>query len=395
MAETKWEILEIGEGTTINENGGKLNINMVAPIWEHVYLKSNQFPCEARKVYKIKIDADKGKSDFRTLIQFYGESGRSMDKYRLYLETEDTFTVPADINRFDITAVICTRENAEVTLGEISYEYVEDYKPQNVRLCSISDAMISWTAKRETQHDLMMEYVKLIDKVVEKEHPDLIVLTEHFHNMCDPALKLNEKFVGYDNEVVTLIAEKAKEHGVYISGSFHILENGCRYNRAILFDRKGEIIAEYDKTHLTIMEYEMGVVPGDKIVTVDTEIGRLGFVICWDIWFPGLLELYYKAGVDILINPTRGDGRPQANAASYTSGCYVVSSAYQEMNRIQDKRGKSIDECGRKGYAVATVDIKEPAWVPHLSVGGYCGEGRNIYRKERRPDLYGPLSEVE
>ena len=395
MAETTWEILEIGDGTTVSENGGKTNIDMVAPIWEHVYLKSNRFPCEEKKVYKIKIDADKGKSDCRTLIQMYGESGRSMDKYRLYIETEDTFTVPEDITSFDITAVITTREDTKVSLGEISYEYLEEYKPHNVRLCSISDAMISWTAKKETQHDIMMEYVKLIDKVVEKEHPDLIVLTEHFHNMCEPPLALKDKFVDYDNEVVTLIADKAKQHGIYISGSFHILENGCRYNRALLFDRKGEIIAEYDKTHLTIMEYEMGVVPGDKIVTVDTDIGRLGFVICWDIWFPGLLDLYYKAGVDILINPTRGDGRPQANAASYTSGCYVVSSAYQEMNRIQNKLGKSIDECGRKGYAVATVDIKEPAWVPHLSVGSYCGEGRNIFRKERRPEMYGPLSEVD
>ena len=395
MSETKWEVLEIGDGTTVADLGDKVEITMKAPIWEHVYLKSNQFPCEAGKVYKIKIDADPGKTDFRTLIQFYGDSDRSMDKYRLYIEREDTFTVPEYIDRFDITAVICTREDTNVTLGEVSYEYLGEYEPHNVRVCSISDAMIPWGAKKETQHDLMMEYVKLIDKVVAKEHPDLIVLTEHFHNMCEPALKLKDKFVDYDNEVVTLIADKAKEYGIYISGSFHILENGCRYNRAILFDRKGEIIAEYDKTHLTIMEYEMGVVPGDKIVTVDTDIGRLGFVICWDLWFPGLIDLYYKAGADILINPTRGDGRPQAYAATYTSGTYLVSSAYQGMNRIQDRYGNIVDECGRKGYAVATIDLKQPAWVPQLSVGAFCGEGRNIFRKERRADMYGPLSEVE
>lgn len=393
MPETKWTTMEIGEGVTLTEKGSKLDIDMKAPIWEHVYLKSNEFPCEAKKVYKIKIDADKGKTDFRTLIQFYGDSSRGADKYRQYIEVEDTFTVPEYIDRFDITAVICTREDTKASLGEISYEYAEDYKPHNVRLCSISDAMVPEDCKGN-QHDVMMAYVKLIDQVVAKEKPDLIVLTEHFHNMCNPPIALKDKFVDYDNEVVTLIADKAKEHGIYISGSFHILENGCRYNRAILFDRKGEIIAEYDKTHLTIMEYEMGIVPGDNIVTVDTDIGRIGFVICWDIWFPGLLELYYKAGADILINPTRGDGRPQAYAATYTSGTYLVSSAYKEMNRIQDKRGKVIDDCGRKGYSVATVDLNEPAWVPQLSVGGYCGEGRNIYRKERRPDMYGPLAEI-
>ena len=83
VAETKWEVLEIGDGTTVADINDKLEITMKAPIWEHVYLKSNQFPCEAGKVYKIQLDADPGQTDFRTLIQFYGESDRSMDKYRL------------------------------------------------------------------------------------------------------------------------------------------------------------------------------------------------------------------------------------------------------------------------------------------------------------------------
>ena len=150
MSETKWEVLEIGDGTTVADLWDKVEITMKAPIWEHVYLKSNQFPCEAGKVYKIKIDADPGKTDFRTLIQFYGDSDRGMDKYRLYIESEDTFTVPEYIDRFDITAVICTREDTNVALGEVSYEYLEDYKPHNVRVCSISDAMIPWGAKKHS-----------------------------------------------------------------------------------------------------------------------------------------------------------------------------------------------------------------------------------------------------
>ena len=60
---------------------------------------------------------------------------------------------------------------------------------------------------------------------------------------------------------------------------------------------------------------------------------------------------------------------------------------------FQDKAGEFLATTDDKGYAVATVDLTEPEWVPYLAVGNNYGEGRNIYRKDRRPDMYAPIAE--
>ena len=57
-------------------------------------------------------------------------------------------------------------------------------------------------------------FVNTLEELLKKENPDVIVLTEHWHNMCDPVIPFEEKFVTYDHMVVTRMADKAKEHGI-------------------------------------------------------------------------------------------------------------------------------------------------------------------------------------
>ena len=388
---TIWTFGDATKGVTSKEDNGKWTFDFDVNVWERVHLNSNPFPCEENKVYKIHLDGDAAKTDYRIVIHFCTEDPQ-VRGYRQYIEFDDEVRVPVGMTQFDVKVIICSRENTTATLGEISYEYVRDHKPHNVRLCAISDDMISNEFK-DNPTNLVNAYADAIDKVATKEKPDLIVLTEHYSNMCTISIPLNEKFVSMDDHAVTMLSEKAKKYGMYVCGSVHILEDGNRYNRAILFDREGKLIATYDKTHPTMNEIENGIVPGAGITVVDTDIGRLGMLICWDLWFPELVSLYYKEKVDILINCSRGGGIPQAKASTYVSGMYLVASEYRSMNRIQDKAGEFLAETNEEGYAVATVDITEPEWVPNLAVGFNYGEGRNIYRKDRRPDMYAPIAE--
>ena len=358
-------------------------------MWARVWYQSDKMPCEEGKKYRISIDSKPGNTKEKLLVNWYDETGYR--KYRSYIEAEDVITAPESSVEFTIDALYHCKEDAVAILGDITYECIGNYEPKVVTMAALSNTIVE--DRIQTHESTIQAYCDEIDKIVAKENPDLIVLTEHWHNMCDPVIPLDKKFVTYEHPAVTRIAEKAKKHGIYISGSWHIEEKGNRYNRCLLFDRKGEIIAEYDKIHLTIMEYEMGITPGDKSVVVDTDIGRIGVVICWDIWFPEMGQLLYKDNCDIIVNPTRGWGFPQAYAVSYVTGAYVVSAEHLKMTRIQDKSGASIDTVGDKHYAVATVDINEPHWEKCLSVGAGSGEGKNIYKYERRPDMYMPLTE--
>ena len=389
--DTTWTFGDATKGITYKEENNKWSFDFKPGIWERVHLQSNAFPCEENKVYKFHLDADAGKTDYRITLRFFPEDHDARG-YRKYVDFDDEIRVPEGMKYFEVKVIICSRENTTATLGEISYEYIRDHKPHNVRLCAISDCMIANEFKDTPKH-LVNAYAEAIDKVAKDEKPDLVVLTEHYSNMCTTPIPLEEKFVPMDDYAVTMLSDKAKQYGMYVCGSVHILEDGNRYNRSLLFNREGELIAKYDKTHPTMNEIENGIVPGAGITVVDTDIGRIGMLICWDLWFPELVSLYYKENVDILINCSRGGGIPQAKASSYVSGMYIVASEYKEMNRVQDKAGEFLATTDDRGYAVATVDITEPEWVPYLAVGNNYGEGRNIYRKDRRPDMYAPIAE--
>ena len=390
MAKTTWNIVATYEGrVTTNEVQGKLLTEFKTDMWTRIWFRSDKFPCQENKKYKISIDACPGNTKVKYLVNWYDATGYR--KYRSYMEKEAVVTAPESVVEFTIDVLFHTDKDAVCTLGDVCFEVVGEYEPKKVRMLAISNTLVE--GRNGTHESTIDAYCEEIDRIAAKEKPDLIVLTEHWHNMTNPPMALEDKFVTYDHPAVTRIAEKAKKYGCYISGSWHILENGNRYNRALLFDRNGEIIAKYDKIHLTIMEFEMGVTPGNESVVVETDIGRIGFVICWDIWFPEMGQLLYKDNCDIIVNPTRGWGDPQANAISYVTGAYVASSEHLRMTRIQDKSGSSIDTVGDKHYAVATVDINEPWWQRALSIGEGHGEGRNIYKYERREDMYMPLTE--
>lgn len=396
-----WKLVRKSDNVNVKETQKHLEVSIKTDKWAFASFESDVFDCAEGKIYKFSLDVNGGGSDIRVLIQFYKRENLSIYRerewfpedvygYRLYINDGEEVCVPEGMDCFNISAVITTDTDAVITLGDISLDYVRDYKPNNVCMCSITDDAVpreEWVS----QMAVTEFYCRKIDEIVAKEHPDVITLTEHFHNMNVQNMTLENKFITYDSPILKMISDKAKQHGIYICGSYHILEDGCRYNRAIMFDRKGEMIAEYDKNHLTIMEYEMGIKPGDDIVCVDTDIGRIGFIICWDMYFPEIMRRYQRKGCDIILCPTRGNAKAQNNASAITAVSYVVSSSFKEMNRIYDKNGDVISETNEDGYAITTVDINKPTWRARLSVGLYYGYSKDVFMNEMRPETYSEL----
>ena len=106
--------------------------------------------------------------------------------------------------------------------------------------------------------------------------------------------------------VDALFARLAAEHGVHILGPSGPVFTGNRpVNRATLFG-PGGVIGHQDKQIMTRFEREAwDVVPGaDGLAVFDTELGRLGVVICYDSEFPLLGRALAEAGVEILLAPS-------------------------------------------------------------------------------------------
>ncbi|NPA11883.1 MAG: carbon-nitrogen hydrolase [Epsilonproteobacteria bacterium] len=93
---------------------------------------------------------------------------------------------------------------------------------------------------------------------------------------------------------------------VLVTSLFEKVMDGIYYNTAVVFD-KGKIAGKYRKTHIPDDPgfYEkFYFTPGDEIEPIDTSIGRLGVLVCWDQWYPEAARIMALKGAEILIYPT-------------------------------------------------------------------------------------------
>jgi N-carbamoylputrescine amidase len=95
---------------------------------------------------------------------------------------------------------------------------------------------------------------------------------------------------------------------VLVTSLFEKRASGLYHNTAVVFDKDGSIAGKYRKMHIPDdpAYYEkFYFTPGDLGFTpIDTSIGRLGVLVCWDQWYPEAARLMSLAGAEILIYPT-------------------------------------------------------------------------------------------
>lgn len=106
-----------------------------------------------------------------------------------------------------------------------------------------------------------------------------------------------------------MFGELAREYGVVIVMSlFERRAPGLYHNTAVVIERDGTIAGKYRKMHIPDdpAYYEkFYFTPGDLgFHPIDTSVGRLGVMVCWDQWYPEAARLMALQGAEILIYPT-------------------------------------------------------------------------------------------
>lgn len=117
---------------------------------------------------------------------------------------------------------------------------------------------------------------------------------------------LAEPIPGPDTEV---FAAAAKKYGVVlVSSLFEKRAPGIYHNTSVVFEKDGSIAGKYRKMHIPDdpAYYEkFYFTPGDLGFTpIQTSVGKLGVLVCWDQWYPEAARLMALAGAEMLIYPT-------------------------------------------------------------------------------------------
>ncbi|WP_026261363.1 carbon-nitrogen hydrolase family protein [Kiloniella laminariae] len=103
---------------------------------------------------------------------------------------------------------------------------------------------------------------------------------------------------------IEIFQELAAQHKIWlIPGSmFERRETGI-YNSSVVINPNGEIVGRYDKM-FPFMPYETGVTGGTEFLVFDVpQVGRFGFSICYDIWFPETTRTLAAMGAEVLLHP--------------------------------------------------------------------------------------------
>ena len=132
--------------------------------------------------------------------------------------------------------------------------------------------------------------------------PDVVVLPETWSTGFFPKERLSELAERDCARVKRELGGLAAELGVnLVAGSVANVRGGKVYNTACVFDRAGNCVAEYDKTHLfTPMGEHAYFTPGDHLCRFRLDGHDCGLVICYDIRFPELTRTLAVQGMDML-----------------------------------------------------------------------------------------------
>lgn len=115
--------------------------------------------------------------------------------------------------------------------------------------------------------------------------------------------------VGLDSEATDFYSRLAAELGVVLVTSlFERRAPGLYHNTAVVFEKDGSVAGKYRKMHIPDdpAYYEkFYFTPGDiGFEPIDTSVGKLGVLVCWDQWYPEAARLMALKGAEILIYPT-------------------------------------------------------------------------------------------
>lgn len=228
---------------------------------------------------------------------------------------------------------------------------------------------------------------------------DLVVLPELFStgyqlNIVGP--RIAELAEPADGPTVTALCAAAREAKCYVVAGLALTYDltGVAYNSAVCIDRGGNLMGTYDKQHLWALE-RFYFRSGCDSPVFETDFGRVGVMICYDMGYPEVARMLALQGADLVVCPSAWcaedmdvwDVNAPARALENTVFLAAVNRYGEEDGLVMP--GNSL-VCNPRGHVVARLE-EEAEGVLHTTIDlGQIADfrERSPYLRDRRPDLY-------
>ncbi len=245
---------------------------------------------------------------------------------------------------------------------------------------------------------------ELIDKAAGRG-AQVISLAEMVNYLGPDSLNNIEKIPGGPS--FQLLSKKAQEHGLWIHGGSIYEENPQDplkpFNSTMVIDPQGRLATIYRKLHLFDVHIERGPVvresdsisPGDRIVTLDTDFGRWGLSICYDLRFAELYKIMALRGARVLFVPAnftletgKDHWEPLLRTRAIENSAYVVAAAQIGKKPKFTSYGRSL-VVDPWGNVICKASDREELLLCDIDLELAQRASRQLYTLEnRRPDIY-------
>jgi beta-ureidopropionase len=190
---------------------------------------------------------------------------------------------------------------------------------------------------------------------------DLICLPETFAQVGCPKDASHPAAQTVPGAVFNHLAQHARRHRTWIiAGTTERMADGTIQNVAWVIDRQGELAGRYAKIHPTIGEIESGITPGSAGPVFDTDCGRVGVAICYDIGWPEHWAALAEQGARLIVWPSAYDGGFPLQVYAWSHFVTVVSSVWGDHSKVIDVTGRVLASTSRwSRLALRRVDLEK------------------------------------
>lgn len=318
-------------------------------------------------------------------LEWRDDSGRSVrpPDYALDVARDGEWTrveyvapVPEQARTAEITLSLAFAPKGTVWWDDVALEPVNQPRDRVVRVATIHHR----PANRPSAAASVEEFCRLAETLAGRG-PDLVCLPEGI-TVVGTGKTYADVSEPVPGSTTARLGELARRLRCYVVAGLYERVGPVVYNTAVLIGRDGSLVGRYRKTHLPREEWEAGIAPGGEYPVFDTDFGRVGLMICWDLQFPDPARALAAQGAEVIALPIWGGSEVLARARAIENAVVLVSSSYDMRSFVLDSTGQILAEATTASpVAVAEVHLDRPVYQPWL------GNMKTRTWKERRVDL--------
>ncbi len=185
---------------------------------------------------------------------------------------------------------------------------------------------------------------------------DILAFPEVYFHLArgKPSAEVAEPVPG---PTIERMAAEAANNALHLICPLFTRDHDRVHNSAVLIGADGKALGAYHKIHPTIGEIEQGIIPGTEARVFDTQLGRVGMAICFDLNFPDVRDGLGAAGAEMIFFCSAYRGGLQLRIWAFELGTYVISAVLGELGQIVDLSGTVLAEATYEALIARRINL--------------------------------------